>query len=139
MLPSFQMVRPLKFLAGALLLTITAVAQIPVVDFEKQKIEILDRYRSLIRLNTASPPGNETIAVEYMKKLIEAEGIPVQVFALDPNRANLVARLKGNGSKKPLLILAHTDVVPVQREKWPVDPFAAVIKEWLRLGTWLGG
>ena len=139
MLPSFQMVRPLKFLAGALLLTITAVAQIPVVDFEKQKIEILDRYRSLIRLNTASPPGNETIAVEYMKKLIEAEGIPVQVFAMDPNRANLVARLKGNGSKKPLLILAHTDVVPVQREKWPVDPFAAVIKEWLRLGTWLGG
>ena len=139
MLPSFQMVRSLKFLAGALLFAITAVAQIPVVDFEKQKIEILDRYRSLIRLNTASPPGNETIAVEYMKKLIEAEGIPVQVFAMDPNRANLVARLKGNGSKKPLLILAHTDVVPVQREKWPVDPFAAVIKEWLRLGTWLGG
>ncbi len=129
MLPSFQMVRPLKFLAGALLFAITAVAQIPVVDFEKQKIEILDRYRSLIRLNTASPPGNETIAVEYMKKLIEAEGIPVQVFAMDPNRANLVARLKGNGSKKPLLILAHTDVVPVQREKWPVDPFAAVIKD----------
>jgi Acetylornithine deacetylase/Succinyl-diaminopimelate desuccinylase and related deacylases len=48
---------------------------------------------------------------------------------MNPNRANLVARLKGNGSKRPLLILAHTDVVGVQREKWPVDPFGAVIKD----------
>jgi len=48
---------------------------------------------------------------------------------LDANRANLVARLKGNGSKRPLLILAHTDVVPVQMEKWPVDPFGAVMKD----------
>ena len=61
--------------------------------------------------------------------MLDAEGIPSKTFALDPNRANLVARLKGNGSKRPLLILAHTDVVPVQREKWPVDPFGAVIKD----------
>ena len=50
-------------------------------------------------------------------------------MALDPKRANIVARLKGNGSKRPLLILAHTDVVGVQREKWPVDPFGAVLKD----------
>ena len=68
-------------------------------------------------------------AVEYLKKTLEAEGIPTQTFALYPNRANLVARLKGNGSKRPLLILAHTDVVGVQREMWPVDPFGAVIKD----------
>ena len=61
--------------------------------------------------------------------MLEAEGIPTRTFALDPNRANLVARLKGNGSKRPLLILAHTDVVGVQREKWPVDPFGAVMKD----------
>ena len=61
--------------------------------------------------------------------MLEAEGIPTQTFALDPNRANLVARLKGNGSRRPLLILAHTDVVGVQREKWPVDPFGAVMKD----------
>ena len=48
---------------------------------------------------------------------------------LDPARANLVARLKGNGGKRPLLLLVHTDVVPVQREKWPVDPFGAVMKD----------
>ena len=51
------------------------------------------------------------------------------MFALDPARANLVARIKGNGSKRPLLILAHTDVVGIQPEKWPVDPFGAVIKD----------
>jgi acetylornithine deacetylase/succinyl-diaminopimelate desuccinylase-like protein len=56
-------------------------------------------------------------------------GIPTQTFALDPARANLVARIKGTGSKRPLLLLAHTDVVGVQREKWPVDPFGAVIKD----------
>ena len=61
--------------------------------------------------------------------MLEAEGIPTKTFALDPNRANLVARLKGNGSKRPLLIFAHTDVVPVQIEKWPVDPFGAVMKD----------
>ncbi len=129
MLPWWQSVTAMKLFPLAIIFAVSAAAQIPAVDFEKQKVEILDRYRSLIRLDTQSPPGNETRAVEYLKKLLEAEGIPVQVFAMDPNRANLVARLKGNGSKKPLLILAHTDVVPVQREKWPVDPFGAVLKD----------
>jgi acetylornithine deacetylase/succinyl-diaminopimelate desuccinylase-like protein len=76
-----------------------------------------------------STAGHETAVVEYLKKILEAEGIPTRTFALDPNRANLVARLKGNGSKRPLLILAHTDVVGVQREKWPVDPFGAIMKD----------
>ena len=104
-------------------------AQIPAIDWEQQKPEILRHYRALLQLDTSSPPGNETRVVEYLKKVLEAEGIPTKTFALDPNRANLVARLKGNGSKRPLLILAHTDVVGVQREKWPVDPFGAVMKD----------
>jgi acetylornithine deacetylase/succinyl-diaminopimelate desuccinylase-like protein len=97
------------------------------VDWDKVRPEILERYRSLVQLDTTA--GHETRAVEYLKKVLEAEGIPTQTFALDPNRANLVARLKGNGSRRPLLILAHTDVVGVQREKWPVDPFGAVMKD----------
>ena len=119
----------MKLVSLAFLVSFAALAQPPRVEFEKQRAEILDRYRTLIRLDTSSPPGNETIAVEYLKKVLEAEGIPTETFAQDPKRANLVARLKGNGTKKPLLILAHTDVVPVQREKWPVDPFAAVMKD----------
>jgi acetylornithine deacetylase/succinyl-diaminopimelate desuccinylase-like protein len=67
--------------------------------------------------------------VEYLKKVFDAEGIPANTFALEPSRANLVARIKGNGRKRPLLLMAHTDVVGVQREKWPVDPFGAVLKD----------
>jgi acetylornithine deacetylase/succinyl-diaminopimelate desuccinylase-like protein len=61
--------------------------------------------------------------------VLDTDGIPSKTFAQDPARANLVARIKGNGSKRPLLILAHTDVVGVQPEKWPVDPFSAAIKD----------
>jgi acetylornithine deacetylase/succinyl-diaminopimelate desuccinylase-like protein len=106
---------------------VTAFAQSPTVDWKKQQPEILKHYRALIQINTAG--GNETAAVEYLKKVLEAEGIPVKTFAQDPARSNLVARLKGNGKKRPLLLMAHTDVVPVQREKWPVDPFGAVLKD----------
>src|SRR5712691_7380865 len=107
----------------------SALAQIPSIDWAKQKAEILSHYKALVQIDTRNPPGNETKAVEYLKKVLEAEGIPTKTFALDPARANLVARLKGHGGKRPLLILAHTDVVGVQREKWPLDPFGAVMKD----------
>ncbi len=97
------------------------------IDWEKQKTETLKHYRDLVQIDTRA--GNETKAVEYLRRVFEAEGIPVKTFAQDPARANLVARIKGNGSKRPLLILAHTDVVGVQPEKWPVDPFSAAMKD----------
>ena len=119
----------MKTLPLAILLSVPAIAQVGKVNFAQENAEILDRYRALIQIDTSSPPGNETKAVEYLQKALMEEHIPVQTFALNPNRANLVARLKGNGSKRPLLILAHTDVVPVQREKWPVNPFGAIMKD----------
>jgi len=112
-----------------ILLASSALAQVPAVDWKKQEAEVLKHYRSLVQINTSSPPGNETAADDYLRKVFEAEGIPVKTFALQPARANLVARIKGNGKKRPLLLMAHTDVVPVQREKWPVDPFGAVQKD----------
>src|SRR5258705_6956323 len=112
-----------------LLFTTAATAQVPAVNWERQKVEILRHYRSLVQIDTSNPPGNETKAVEYLKKVFDAEGIPAKTFALEPSRANLVARIKGNGSKRPILLMAHTDVVGVQREKWPVDPFGAVLKD----------
>ncbi len=51
-----------------------------------------------MQINTTNPPGNETKAVEYLKEVLEAEGIPTKSFALEPSRANLGARLKGNGT-----------------------------------------
>src|SRR6202158_3178484 len=97
------------------------------VDWNAQKSEILTHYRDLIRIDTRA--GKETKAVEYIRKVLEGEGITTRTFGLDPTRANLVARIKGNGSKRSILILAHTDVVGVQPEKWPVAPFGAVLKD----------
>jgi acetylornithine deacetylase/succinyl-diaminopimelate desuccinylase-like protein len=88
--------------------------------------ETLRHFQALLRLDTTSPPGNETRAVEYLKQVLDTEGIPVQVFALDPSRANLVARLKGSGAKRPLLLMGHTDTVNIDAAKWTRPPFSAV-------------
>ena len=119
----------MKSLLLSCLLAVSTFAQTPVVDWDKTKTEILQHFQALVRIDTSSPPGNETQIVQYLKKVLETEGIPVKIFAKDPARANIVARLKGNGRKRPLLIMAHSDVVGVQRDKWPVDPFGAVLKD----------
>jgi len=88
--------------------------------------ETIQHFQALLKIDTSSPPGNETKAVEYLKQVFEKEGIPYQVFAKDPSRANIVARIKGNGKKKPILILGHTDVVTIDPAKWTHPAFGAV-------------
>src|SRR5678815_175386 len=87
--------------------------------------ETMQHFQALLKIDTSSPPGNETKAVEYLKSVFEKEGIPFQVFAKDPSRANIVARIKGNGKKRPILILGHTDVVTIDPAKWTHPPFGA--------------
>lgn len=111
-----------------LLLAGTALAQAS-PDFTKAHDEALKFLVELVKINTSNPPGNETKAAEYIKGVLAAEGIPAQVYESAPGRGNVVARLKGNGKKKPLLLMGHLDVVGVEREKWTLDPFAAVIKD----------
>jgi acetylornithine deacetylase/succinyl-diaminopimelate desuccinylase-like protein len=94
-------------------------------DWPTVETEILRHYQAVLRLDTTNPPGNEHIAVEYLKQVLDAEGIPSQVFALDPNRSNIVARLKGSGRRRPLLIMGHTDDVTVDASKWKFPPFSA--------------
>jgi acetylornithine deacetylase/succinyl-diaminopimelate desuccinylase-like protein len=88
--------------------------------------ETLEHFQALLRLDTSSPPGNEIRAVEYLKQVLDKAAIPYQVFAKDPQRPNLVARIKGNGKKRPILVLGHTDVVTVDPKKWTFPPFGAV-------------
>jgi acetylornithine deacetylase/succinyl-diaminopimelate desuccinylase-like protein len=116
-------------LASITALVVVVRAQTPTVDWKSQEAEILRHFRALVQADTSNPPGNERRVVDYLKPVLDAEGIASKTFALDPNRPNLVARIKGTGSKRPVLMLAHTDVVPVQRDKWPVDPFGAVVKD----------
>lgn len=108
------------------LLACAAAAFAAEPDWARLNEETLRHFQAIVRIDTSDPPGHEAPAVAYLKKVLEAEGIPVKVLAKDPRRPNLVARLKGNGSKKPLLILGHTDVVNVEPSKWPTfGPFSA--------------
>jgi acetylornithine deacetylase/succinyl-diaminopimelate desuccinylase-like protein len=99
------------------------------VPWDQVERETLEHFQAIVRMDTSSPPGNETLVAEYLKQVLEREGISARLLALDPKRANLVARIRGNGSKRPILVMGHTDVVGVQREKWSVDPFGAVRKD----------
>ena len=85
--------------------------------------ETLEHFQALLRFDTSSPPGNEIRAVEYLEQVLDKNGIPYQVFAKDPQRPNLVVRIKGNGRKKPILVMGHTDVVTVDAKKWTFPPF----------------
>jgi len=100
-----------------------ALAQAP--DWPKINDEAIRHFQALVRIDSTDPPGNETKVVEYVKKVLDAEGIPTTLVAKDPARANLIARLKGNGSKKPLLIMGHSDTVRVDLSKWTFPPFSA--------------
>src|SRR5262249_2092896 len=98
-------------------------------DFNKATDEAVKFLGELVKIDTRNPPGNEARAAEYIKSVLAGEGISAQVYESTPGRGNVVARLKGNGKKKPLLLMAHLDVVGVERDKWTVDPFAGVIKD----------
>jgi acetylornithine deacetylase/succinyl-diaminopimelate desuccinylase-like protein len=87
--------------------------------------EALAHFQALVRMDTTSPPGNEKPAADYLAQVLEGEGIPVEVFALEAHRPNVVARLRGTGRERPLLLMAHTDTVNVDPAKWQHPPFSA--------------
>jgi acetylornithine deacetylase/succinyl-diaminopimelate desuccinylase-like protein len=79
----------------------------------------------LVRLDTTNPPGNESLVANYLKQVADSHGIPCELLGNDPKRLNFVARLHGSGKGRPLLLMAHSDVVPAERADWTVDPFSA--------------
>src|SRR5688500_19864699 len=94
-------------------------------DWKAVEDETMRHFQALLRIDTTDPPGREQDAVDYIRGVFEKEGIATQVFALEDHRPNLVARLKGSGTKRPLLIMAHTDTVNVDPKKWTFPPFSA--------------
>ena len=91
-------------------------------DWAAVEPEALGIYQSLIRFDSSVAEKPEA---DWLKALFDREGIPAEVYALDPQRPNVVARLKGNGTKRPLLILGHLDTVTVDASKWTFPPFSA--------------
>jgi acetylornithine deacetylase/succinyl-diaminopimelate desuccinylase-like protein len=121
-------------LVGFLAVTAAAQTTNPSPDPDKAQAEAAHFLADLVRIDTQDPPGNESRVAEYLQKTLQAEGIDSEMLEAVPGRNSLVARLKGDGSKRPLLIMAHEDVVPVDRARWTVDPFAAIEKDGLLYG-----
>ncbi len=106
-------------------------AQTPAaLDWAALDAETLKHFQALVQIDSTdpptTPPGVEKPVVDYLRAVLEKEGIATETFALDPNRPNLVARLKGSGKKRPLLLMAHTDTVNVDLKKWSNPPFSAL-------------
>ena len=83
----------------------------------------------LIRLDTVNPPGNETRAAEHLLGYLERSGVACELYARVPERANLVARLRGRGDGPSLLLLSHTDTVLADPGEWRVDPWSGELRD----------
>lgn len=99
------------------------------MDWEAIGQEAVQLLSEFIKVETINPPGNEYRATDFLGRIFEREDIPFQTFESDPGRKSIYARLNGDGSKRPLILLSHSDVVPVDREYWSVDPFGGVVKD----------
>src|SRR4051812_8349103 len=90
-------------------------------------------YKELVQINTTdTPAGNVTKAAETVAAQLKAAGFPaadMQILGPDPRKGNLVFRYRGTGARKPVLLLAHLDVVEAKREDWSMDPFTFVEKD----------
>ena len=85
--------------------------------------EVVELLQELIRLDTTNPPGNETPAAELLGAYLEANGVACELYAKEPERANLVARIPGRGVGPSLAFISHTDVVYADPADWARDPF----------------
>ena len=90
----------------------------------QRPVELL---QNLLRFDTTNPPGNEADCVAYVNGLLREAGFETTLLARDPNRPNLIARLKGQGSAPPFLVYGHVDVVTTLGQAWTHPPFEGVI------------
>jgi acetylornithine deacetylase/succinyl-diaminopimelate desuccinylase-like protein len=122
---------------GVASLTVCANPQVtPEIQWNpaRAQAETAGFLKDLIRLDTRNPPGNESRVAHYLGEIFAREGIPYEFLEIEPGRASIVARFKGDDTKRPLLILGHEDVVPVEQAKWTVDPFAGLERDGVIYG-----
>lgn len=100
------------------------------IDWQTVEERTVRMFQEYLAINTCNPPGDVAAGAEFFKAIFEKEGVPVELIWTDKNtgRVNVLARLKGSGKKRPLMMLNHMDTVPVDRSGWSVDPFAALKK-----------
>lgn len=99
------------------------------IDWTKARAEAVQLLQELIRIDTTNPPGNERAAALHLQRLLESDGIETRVLEVAPGRANLYARIKGDGSRRPLILLSHTDVVTAETQRWTIPPFSGEMRD----------
>jgi acetylornithine deacetylase/succinyl-diaminopimelate desuccinylase-like protein len=97
-------------------------------DFDALGFEAAQRLGEYIRVRTVNPPGNETAGARWMQQVLAQEGIPAEILESSPGRGNLYARLPGNGSRRPIVLLSHIDVVPATDSAWQVGPWSGATR-----------
>ena len=98
------------------------------IDWDALRDECVGHLQALLRLNTVNPPGNETLAADYLAGAFAGEGIESEIVEAVPGRGNLVARLPaGQPNARPLMLTGHVDVVSVEPDKWSRDPFGGEV------------
>jgi acetylornithine deacetylase/succinyl-diaminopimelate desuccinylase-like protein len=103
----------------------------PPPSYEDLAVGLLREY---LQIDTTVPPGNELKGARFYQRLLEQEGIAVQVDEFAPGRANLLARLPGSGARRPIILMNHIDVVPADPARWSVPPFSGLVKDGMIYG-----
>lgn len=101
----------------------------PVGDRARIHERPVELLQHLLRFDTTNPPGGEAACVGYIRELLDDADIPYTIHALDPDRPNLIARLRGAGTAPPLLLHAHVDVVTTRGQDWSHPPFAGALAD----------
>jgi len=105
---------------------VTAAQDAYWTSVQAEATQLLQRY---VRIDTSVPPGDVTKAADLLQGVLEQEGIPVTRYESGPGHSIIVARLKGTGTAKPILLLHHMDVVPADASRWTRDPFGGEIAD----------
>ena len=92
------------------------------IEWAAVRDEVAGHLRALLRINTVNPPGNETAAARYLAGVAAAAGIPCEIAEGAPGRGNFAARLRGDGSARPVALIGHLDTVGVEPGRWSRDP-----------------
>ncbi len=98
-------------------------------DFDALAKEATSWLAGYLKIETVNPPGNELAGAQYLQQLLAREGIESQIYESAPGRGNIYARLKGTGKARPIILLHHIDVVPVDPAEWTVPPFSGEVRD----------
>jgi acetylornithine deacetylase/succinyl-diaminopimelate desuccinylase-like protein len=122
---------PLVLVASLAALPAPAGDPPPPAAYEDMAVDLLRQY---LQIDTTNPPGNELRTARFYKEVFDREGIPAEVDEFAPGRANLIATLKGRGTRRALILSNHMDVVPADASRWSVPAFSGAVKDGLIYG-----